>query len=113
MDLKESRKLVAIKQIRYNRKRLYDCSHFPQRMTDKEKLSFYEFHCKCIHPVIKSDPNTKPLWRRLYWSTGKNSNEYKSGCVDILEANFPYLFNELHKTYRENIAFKRQKNMGS
>lgn len=72
-------------------------------MQEKEKSNFYDFHKRCIHPVIKSDPETKPLWRRLYWSTGRNSIEYKCGCVDILESNFPYLFDELVKMFRDEI----------
>ena len=70
-------------------------------MNEKDKAKFYDFHYTCIHPVIKSDPNTKPLWRRLYWSTAKNSIEYKSGCMDILQNNFPYLYDELKRIHIE------------
>ena len=72
-------------------------------MNAKEKSDFYNLHRQCIHPVIKSDPATKPMWRKLFWTTGKNSVEYKCGCVDILMANFPYLFNELLKTYEHRV----------
>ncbi len=68
-------------------------------MNDGEKLDFYTTHRDCIHPVIKSHPETKPLWRRLYWTTGKNSIEYVSGCLDILKSHFPYLFQELWRKY--------------
>ena len=70
-------------------------------MTETEKVDFYNHHKPSIHPVIKSEPNTKPLWRRLFWTTAKNSDEYKSGCVDILKDHFPELFSEL-KRYNNN-----------
>ena len=79
-------------------------------MNEKEKENFYDFHSSCIHPVIKSEPATKPLWRRLFWSTGKNSIEYKCGCIDILEKHFPFLFNELKRTYLEAIELKEGSN---
>ncbi len=74
-------------------------------MNEQEKMNFYDFHIRCIHPVIKSQPNTKPLWRRLYWSTAKNSIEYKCGCIDILKEHFPYLFKELKRIYIEETKF--------
>ncbi len=64
-------------------------------MTDSEKVILYDLYRKIIHPLIKSNESTKPLWRRLYWTTGKNSQEYKSGCIDIFKEYFPELFNNL------------------
>ena len=75
-------------------------------MNKKLKSNFYDLNKQCIHPVIKSHPSTKPLWRKLYWSTAKNSCEYKCGCVDILQSNFPYLFNELIKIFEKEISQK-------
>ena len=64
-------------------------------MNQLEKANFYNEHIDIIHPKIKSDPQTKPLWRKLYWTTAKNSKEYKSGCVDIFIEYFSKEFKEL------------------
>ena len=61
-------------------------------MTESEKLNFYNLHKSTIHPNIKSQDHTKPLWRRLYWSTAKDSKIYKVGCVDIFMNHFPNLY---------------------
>jgi len=52
-------------------------------MNFSEKVVFYNENRDSIDPKIKTSEKTKPLWRRLYWTTGKNSDEYKAGCVDI------------------------------
>tara|TARA_Y100001968_G_C18865362_1_gene484596 strand:- start:223 stop:438 length:216 start_codon:yes stop_codon:yes gene_type:complete len=64
-------------------------------MTIEEKIIFYDKNKSCIHPVIKSDLITKPLWRKLYWTTARDSEAYKLGCLEILKNNFPELFKEL------------------
>ena len=64
-------------------------------MTEAEKIDFYNRHEVEIHPAIKTKPETKPLWRRLFWTTARDSDEYKAGCVEIFEANFPDLFLKL------------------
>tara|TARA_Y100001970_G_C13885712_1_gene676110 strand:+ start:561 stop:773 length:213 start_codon:yes stop_codon:yes gene_type:complete len=66
-------------------------------MTDDEKVSFYNTNRNCIHPLIKSFPATKPLWRKLFWTTARDSDKYKIGCVDILESYFPEFLRELLK----------------
>ncbi len=67
-------------------------------MNENEKVDFYDLNQQSIHLTIKSNVKTKPLWRRLYWTTGKDSDEYKAGCVDILKAYFPDSFqNLIHK----------------
>ena len=64
------------------------------------KIEFYNKNKQIIHPLIKSDPITKPLWRKLFWTTGRNSDEYKSGCVDIFIKYFPSKFFKLQKDYK-------------
>ena len=64
-------------------------------MTESEKVAYYNLHKITIHQTIKTEPQTKPLWRRLFWTTPKDSNKYKSGCVDIFITNFPCLHTEL------------------
>ncbi len=66
-------------------------------MTDRDKVIFYNKYQPSIHPLIKSNPDTKPKWRKLFWTTGRDSNQYKVGCVEILKEYFPYLFTELNK----------------
>ena len=82
-------------------------------MNEQEKSNFYDFHHRCIHPVIKSSPDTKPLWRRLYWSTGRNSLEYKCGCINIIKEHFPFLFDELKRIYLEENNFMTKNNRGN
>ena len=65
-------------------------------MNQSEKIIFYNKFKDVIHPTIKTHQETKPLWRRLYWTTGRDSDEYKSGCVEILKNKFPILFKELN-----------------
>ena len=67
-------------------------------MDEDEKIIFYNKNKACIHPLIKSYPITKPLWRKLFWTTARDSNAYKKGCVEILEFYFPELIEELLKT---------------
>ena len=61
-------------------------------MDVNEKVAFYERKRLIIHTIIKTDETTKPLWRKLFWSTGRNSKEYKAGCVDIFKEHFKNLF---------------------
>ncbi len=60
-----------------------------------EKVHLYNKNAKSIHQKIKSDPQTKPLWRRLFWTTGRNSDEYKAGSLEIYQEYFPDLFKSL------------------
>ena len=64
-------------------------------MRPSQKIEFYNRHRLTIHPAIKTDPKTKPLWRRLFWTTAKDSDLYKAGCVDIFKTSFPDLFTSL------------------
>ncbi len=64
-------------------------------MKSSLEIDFYNQHRKSIHPLLKSDPQTKSLWRKLYWTTPKASKEYKVGCVEIIKAHFPKIFIEL------------------
>ena len=57
-------------------------------MTHQEMVDFYDKNKECIHLKIKSDLLTKPLWRRLFWTTGRDSEEYKAGCVEIYQQHF-------------------------
>ena len=66
-------------------------------MTEAEKIDFYNLHKLTILPTIKAESKTKALWRRLFWTTAKNSNLYKAGCIDILMNNFPDLYTSLKK----------------
>ena len=68
-----------------------------RRMHDSEKVIFYNNYQSIIHTTIKSDEITKPLWRRLYWTTEKNSDTYKVGCVTIFTEYFPERFSDLDK----------------
>ena len=34
----------------------------------------------------------KSCWRKLYWTTEKNSDKYKAGCVEIYSESYPDLF---------------------
>ena len=61
-------------------------------MTDQEKIHLYDRYRSSIHFSIKTDPKTKPIWRKLYWTTGKDSDQYKIGCIDIYSENWPELF---------------------
>ena len=67
-------------------------------MNEFNKVEFYNKNKLIIHPLIKADDTTKPLWRRLFWTTGRDSKEYKSGCVDIFIEYFPSIFNEVKNT---------------
>ncbi len=66
-------------------------------MTETEKVDFYNRYQQTIRPKLRHGLETKPLWRRLYWTTGRDSNEYKAGCVEMLEAHFPELFINLSR----------------
>ena len=66
-------------------------------MTEEQKVMLYDRHRMTIHTNIKTKEETKPLWRKLYWTTGKNSDEYKCGCVDIFQEYFPIIFKTLLK----------------
>ena len=70
-------------------------------MTNEEKIILYDLNRLCIHPVVKSDLRTKPLWRKLFWTTARDSREYKIGCIEILETYFPQLFQELIRQSKE------------
>ena len=64
-------------------------------MNKSEQASFYDQHREIIHPKIKTALTTKPLWRKLFWTTGRDSDEYKSGCVEIFKEYFPSEFKTL------------------
>ncbi len=64
-------------------------------MTQADKVNFYNQHKLTIHPEIKTQSATKSLWRRLFWSTARDSDIYKAGCVDIFVGNFPEQFSNL------------------
>ena len=64
-------------------------------MNQSEKVLYYNKYKETIHPNIKSGECTKPLWRKLFWTTGRDSDEYKSGCVDIFQEYFNELFHDL------------------
>ena len=68
-------------------------------MNESRKVEFYDKYRYLIHPRIKSDQFTKPLWRKLFWTTAKNSNQYKSGCVDIFKDNFTDIYSQLLKDF--------------
>ena len=69
-------------------------------MAEEEKVNFYNLHKSMIHPKIKSDLRTKPLWRRTFWSTAKDSDIYKASCVDIFINHFPELYKKLKNERR-------------
>ena len=46
-------------------------------MSGTEKVDFYDQHKPIIHEAIKTESQTKPLWRKLYWTTAKDSYAYK------------------------------------
>ena len=64
-------------------------------MTEKEKINFYIMNKPLIIESLKSTPETKMLWRKLFWTTAKDSNEYKRGCVEIFKSNFNNKFDNL------------------
>ncbi len=64
-------------------------------MTEADKVYLYDKQKQIIHPLIKADARTKPLWRKLFWTTGKDSDEYKAGCIDIFKDNFPSKYQDL------------------
>ena len=66
-------------------------------MEESEKVILYNMYKQIIHAKIKSDEATKPLWRRLYWTTAKDSNKYKAGCFDIYIYHFPEEFKIISK----------------
>ena len=76
-----------------------------KNMPSDENIVFYDKHQPIIHNLIKSDPATKPIWRKLYWTTGKGSDQYKSGSVNIFRDNFPalYLRLKISSTNREGL----------
>ncbi len=67
-------------------------------MKKEQAVIFYDIQRDTIHPLIKSHATTKPLWRKLFWTTARNSDEYKSGCVEIFKLHFPELFKKLPMT---------------
>ena len=72
-------------------------------MTYKQKVDFYDQYSSSIQFTIKSDPGSKSLWRKLYWTTIKGSSDYKAGCVDIYAQLYPELFNTMSKyIWKEN-----------
>ena len=64
-------------------------------MTEDQKVMLYDLHKVTIHTSIKTNQETKPLWRRLYWTTGKNSDQYKCGCIDLFQTYFPTAYKTL------------------
>ncbi len=77
-------------------------------MTSKQKVDFYDQYSNSIQFTIKSDPGSKSLWRKLYWTTIKGSSEYKAGCVDIYAQLCPKLFNTMSKyQIKSNISLKQ------
>ena len=61
-------------------------------MTDFEKITLYNHQKVNIDRTLKSQSITKSLWRKLFWSTAKNSDIYKVGCIDIYKDHFPEEF---------------------
>tara|TARA_B100000029_G_scaffold162894_1_gene158969 strand:- start:5459 stop:5668 length:210 start_codon:yes stop_codon:yes gene_type:complete len=57
-------------------------------MVEEDKVQFYDLHKNRIYPMIKKESETKSLWRKLFWTTARQSNKYKAGCVDIFEIYF-------------------------
>jgi len=71
-------------------------------MEKQEKIVFYNQHKFIIQPSIKNQAQTQPLWRKLFWTTARESDQYKIGCVDIFKIHFPELYITL-KTNNESI----------
>ena len=67
-------------------------------MTESEKIVFFDLHRLGIHEAIKTHYQPKSLWRKLFWTTQRDSNQYKAGCVDIFKAHFQ----ELYRTLQAN-----------
>ena len=61
-------------------------------MEGEEKVSFYDRHKLKILKTLKTESHTKALWRKLFWTTAKNSDQFKVGCVEILKVHFPNVF---------------------
>jgi len=83
---------IAIENLARIKERCYE------QMTCTEKLDIYIQHKSFIHTTIKNSQITKPLWRKLFWSTGRDSDEYKTGCVDIYLTYFPELYTSKQST---------------
>ncbi len=66
-------------------------------MIAKDKIDLYEMYRSSIYFSIKNHPRTRSMWRKLFWTTVKNSNEYKVGCIDIYSENWPELFRAVVK----------------
>ena len=64
-------------------------------MTEEEKLAFYNRNELVILSTLKTRSNTKSLWRKLFWTTARDSDEYKVGCLEIFKNHFSKLFIEL------------------
>jgi len=64
-------------------------------MNKQEKIDFYNRHKLSIHLSIKAQAEAKPLWRKLFWTTGRDSDQYKIGCVDIFKIHFEKLYSNL------------------
>ncbi len=71
------------------------------KVKDDEKVNFYDQNKEVIHPKIKTWEITKPLWRKLFWTAGRNSNKYKIGCVNIFKTHFPFLYRKLVDTHAD------------
>lgn len=65
----------------------------PIDLTEKARL--YNLNREIIHTKIKTNFLTKPLWRKLFWTTPRDSDEYKAGCMDIFKMHFPDLYDHL------------------
>ena len=70
-------------------------------MSCTEKLDIYSQYKSFIHSTIKDNSLTKSLWRKLFWTTGRDSDEYKTGCVDIYLTHFQQLHAEMLNTNAE------------
>ena len=69
------------------------------KMEDIQKVKFYDEYKSIINPKIKSAEATKPMWRRLFWTTPRNSDKYKQVCIDIFSTHFPDLFKKIEKDF--------------
>ena len=66
-------------------------------MCTQEKIDFHDQNEALIKLILKSKDETKSLWRKLYWTTAKNSKEYKVGCVNIFKDYFPSEYLDLKR----------------
>ncbi len=64
-------------------------------MTGSEKVNFFNLNKDMIDQQIKTKHETKAFWRKLFWTTARDSDKYQAGYIKNAQIYFPNIFSNL------------------